>query len=66
MPDNVRVFYGSYRSTRIGIRMATFVIAIPAATPFTNSPLPAQGHKLVRAGRNAAPIFLSQASGGHS
>jgi NAD(P)H-dependent FMN reductase len=26
MPDNVLVFYGSYRSTRIGIRMATFVI----------------------------------------
>jgi len=25
MPDNVLVFYGSYRSTRIGIRMATFV-----------------------------------------
>jgi NAD(P)H-dependent FMN reductase len=26
MPDNVLVFYGSYRTTRIGIRMATFVI----------------------------------------
>jgi NAD(P)H-dependent FMN reductase len=26
MPDNVLVFYGSYRSTRIGIRMATFVV----------------------------------------
>lgn len=26
MPDNVLVFYGSYRATRIGIRMATFVI----------------------------------------
>jgi len=25
MPDNVLVFYGSYRSTRIGIRMAIFV-----------------------------------------
>lgn len=25
MPDNVLVFYGSYRTTRIGIRMATFV-----------------------------------------
>ena len=25
MPDNVLVFYGSYRATRIGIRMATFV-----------------------------------------
>ncbi|HEX3755848.1 MAG TPA: NAD(P)H-dependent oxidoreductase, partial [Rhizomicrobium sp.] len=26
MPDNVLVFYGSYRTARIGIRMATFVI----------------------------------------
>jgi len=26
MPDNILVFYGSYRATRIGIRMATFVI----------------------------------------
>jgi NAD(P)H-dependent FMN reductase len=26
MPDNVLVFYGSYRTTRIGIRMANFVI----------------------------------------
>jgi NAD(P)H-dependent FMN reductase len=26
MPDKVLVFYGSYRATRIGIRMATFVI----------------------------------------
>jgi NAD(P)H-dependent FMN reductase len=26
MPDHVLVFYGSYRATRIGIRMATFVI----------------------------------------
>jgi NAD(P)H-dependent FMN reductase len=25
MPDNILVFYGSYRATRIGIRMATFV-----------------------------------------
>jgi NAD(P)H-dependent FMN reductase len=25
MPDNVLVFYGSYRSTRVGIRMANFV-----------------------------------------
>jgi NAD(P)H-dependent FMN reductase len=25
MPDNVLVFYGSYRTARIGIRMATFV-----------------------------------------
>jgi NAD(P)H-dependent FMN reductase len=25
MPDNVLVFYGSYRATRIGIRMASFV-----------------------------------------
>lgn len=25
MPDNVLVFYGSYRETRVGIRMATFV-----------------------------------------
>ena len=25
MPDNVLVFYGSYRASRIGIRMATFV-----------------------------------------
>ena len=25
MPDNVLVFYGSYRSTRVGIRMASFV-----------------------------------------
>jgi NAD(P)H-dependent FMN reductase len=25
MPDNVLVFYGSYRSTRIGIRLANFV-----------------------------------------
>jgi NAD(P)H-dependent FMN reductase len=25
MPDNVLVFYGSYRATRVGIRMATFV-----------------------------------------
>ena len=25
MPDNVLVFYGSYRATRIGIRMANFV-----------------------------------------
>jgi NAD(P)H-dependent FMN reductase len=27
MPDNVLVFYGSYRSTRIGIRLANFVTA---------------------------------------
>ena len=27
MSDNVLVFYGSYRATRIGIRMATFVIS---------------------------------------
>jgi NAD(P)H-dependent FMN reductase len=26
MPDNVLVFYGSYRTSRIGIRMANFVI----------------------------------------
>jgi NAD(P)H-dependent FMN reductase len=26
MPDNVLVFYGSYRTARIGMRMATFVI----------------------------------------
>ena len=26
MPDNVLVFYGSYRTTRVGIRMADFVI----------------------------------------
>jgi NAD(P)H-dependent FMN reductase len=26
MPDNVLVFYGSYRATRVGIRMASFVI----------------------------------------
>jgi NAD(P)H-dependent FMN reductase len=26
MPDNILVFYGSYRTTRIGIRMATFVM----------------------------------------
>ena len=26
MPDNVLVFYGSYRATRVGIRMATFVV----------------------------------------
>jgi NAD(P)H-dependent FMN reductase len=26
MPDNILVFYGSYRTTRIGIRMATFVV----------------------------------------
>lgn len=26
MPDNVLVFYGSYRATRVGIRMVTFVI----------------------------------------
>ena len=25
MPDNILVFYGSYRTTRIGIRMANFV-----------------------------------------
>ncbi len=25
MADNVLVFYGSYRTTRVGIRMATFV-----------------------------------------
>jgi len=25
MPDNVLVFYGSYRATRVGIRLATFV-----------------------------------------
>jgi len=25
MPDNLLVFYGSYRSTRIGIRLANFV-----------------------------------------
>jgi NAD(P)H-dependent FMN reductase len=25
MPDNLLVFYGSYRSTRIGVRMASFV-----------------------------------------
>ena len=25
MPDNVLVFYGSYRTTRVGIRLATFV-----------------------------------------
>lgn len=27
MPDKVLVFYGSYRSTRVGIRMASFVTA---------------------------------------
>ena len=27
MPDNVLVFYGSYRATRVGIRMASFVIS---------------------------------------
>jgi NAD(P)H-dependent FMN reductase len=27
MPDNVLVFYGSYRTDRVGIRMATFVTA---------------------------------------
>ena len=27
MSDNVLVFYGSYRATRIGIRMATFVMS---------------------------------------
>ena len=27
MSDNVLVFYGSYRTTRVGIRMATFVTA---------------------------------------
>jgi NAD(P)H-dependent FMN reductase len=27
MSDNVLVFYGSYRATRVGIRMATFVIS---------------------------------------
>ena len=27
MPDRVLVFYGSYRATRVGIRMATFVTA---------------------------------------
>jgi NAD(P)H-dependent FMN reductase len=27
MPDNILVFYGSYRSTRSGMRMADFVIA---------------------------------------
>jgi NAD(P)H-dependent FMN reductase len=27
MPDNVLVFYGSYRAARVGIRMATFVTA---------------------------------------
>ncbi len=27
MPDNILVFYGSYRATRSGIRMATFVTA---------------------------------------
>jgi hypothetical protein len=26
MPDSVLVFYGSYRATRVGIRMASFVI----------------------------------------
>jgi NAD(P)H-dependent FMN reductase len=26
MPDNLLVFYGSYRTTRVGIRMATFVV----------------------------------------
>lgn len=26
MPDNVLVFYGSYRATRVGIRMANFVV----------------------------------------
>ncbi|HEX3651233.1 MAG TPA: NAD(P)H-dependent oxidoreductase [Rhizomicrobium sp.] len=26
MPDNLLVFYGSYRATRVGIRMATFVV----------------------------------------
>jgi NAD(P)H-dependent FMN reductase len=26
MPDNILVFYGSYRTTRIGMRMATFVV----------------------------------------
>ena len=26
MPDNVLAFYGSYRATRVGIRMASFVI----------------------------------------
>ena len=25
MPDNVLVFYGSYRATRVGIRLANFV-----------------------------------------
>ena len=27
MPDNVLVFYGSYRATRVGIRMANFVVS---------------------------------------
>lgn len=27
MPDNVLVFYGSYRETRVGIRMANFIVA---------------------------------------
>jgi NAD(P)H-dependent FMN reductase len=31
MPDNVLVFYGSYRSTRIGIRLANFVTTEPRA-----------------------------------
>jgi NAD(P)H-dependent FMN reductase len=26
MPDNLLVFYGSYRTTRVGIRMATFAV----------------------------------------
>jgi len=26
MPDNILVFYGSYRTTRIGVRMASFVV----------------------------------------
>ena len=26
MPDKVLVFYGSYRTTRVGIRMASFVV----------------------------------------
>ena len=27
MPDHILVFYGSYRATRVGIRMANFVVA---------------------------------------
>src|SRR6201995_2920953 len=70
MPDKVLVFYGSYRATRVGIRMADFVVAElrarGAAVELTDAPqfgLPILDRMYKEYPQGSAPPAMAELAG---